>query len=166
MDKKYMWKTTVDCVDFTIKEPAPFDPKWYTPKHNGAGFRYELAMAIFSSNVVWFSGPYPCGENQDLTIFRKRGLRTLLKNANERCIADGIYKDPRVSEKHKGCKEWRRAKSRFRARHETLNSRLKSFKILEERFRSNEEKFKVSFKACLFFTQIDLKYHPLMNSFD
>mmetsp|Transcript_13389 Transcript_13389/g.25135 ORF Transcript_13389/g.25135 Transcript_13389/m.25135 type:complete len:299 (-) Transcript_13389:59-955(-) len=162
----YPFKISVDGVDFRIKEPIPFDPKWYSHKFNGSGVRYEIALAIYSDNIVWFSGPYPCGEESDLHIFKHRGLQSLLKMANERCIADGTYKTSQVSGKGKGDLRWRNAKNRIRARHETINKRLKTFSVIGNIFTFDKSKHGDIFSAILTLVQLSLKIEPLMKSFD
>lgn len=162
----YPFKISVDGVDFRIKEPIPFDPKWYSHKFNGPGVRYEIALAIYSDNIVWFSGPYPCGEESDLHIFKSRGLQNLLKMANERCIADGTYKTSQVSGKGKGNPEWRNAKNRIRARHETINKRLKIFSMIGNKFAFDKTKHGDIFSAIIALVQLSLKFEPLMKSFD
>ena len=62
---------TVDGVHCRTCEPRT-DPsaKWYTKKHNCAGFSYELGVAIFHNQLCWINGPFPAGEN-DMKIFKK-----------------------------------------------------------------------------------------------
>ena len=97
-----MWKISVDGTDFEINEPIPFSTKWFSKKHNGPGLRYEIALALYSNQVVWFSGPHPCGEFSDLKTFQSCGLKGLLVLSNEKAIADGTYMDGSVSGKGKG----------------------------------------------------------------
>ncbi|KAL7573669.1 hypothetical protein ACA910_008356 [Epithemia clementina (nom. ined.)] len=52
--------------------------------------------------------------------------------------------------------ELRRCKSRARARHETLNERIKNFKILLETYRHNVEKHKAAFEAVCVMVQYQL----------
>jgi hypothetical protein len=45
-------------------------------------------------------------------------------------------------------------KSVVRARHETVNGRIKNFKILKDIYRSNLDDHGIVFKACAVITQI------------
>ena len=83
-------KVTLDGTDCRIREPAPFNKKWYSHKFKGPGLRYEIGLCIFSGHIVWVSGPFPCGEYPDLKIIRE-GIIHLLKEG-EMLIADGGYK--------------------------------------------------------------------------
>jgi hypothetical protein len=155
----------VDGTDFQINEPFPFNSKWYSKKFNGPGLRYEIALALYSDQVVWFSGPHPCGEYSDLKTYQSCGLRALLIASNERAIADGTYMDGSVSGKEKGSKQWKKAKSRMRARQESLNKRLKVFKMMREKFVFGREKHQMVFQAALFLVQLSLVDEPLMHTF-
>jgi hypothetical protein len=68
---------TVDGTDLQIYEPTPFSKKWYSHKFRAAGLRYEVAVCIQTGDIVWFHGPFPCGEWPDLKIFRD-GLKKVL----------------------------------------------------------------------------------------
>jgi len=160
-----MWKISVDGTDFEINEPIPFSTKWFSKKHNGPGLRYEIALALYSNQVVWFSGPHPCGAFSDLKTFQSCGLKGLLVLSNEKAIADGTYMDGSVSGKGKGSREWRKAKSRMRARHESLNRRLKVFKMLSQKYIMAREKHHIVFQAALFLLQLSLHDEPLMDTF-
>ena len=37
-------KITMDCTDFHIQEPAPFNPKWYSHKFKGPGLEYKIGV--------------------------------------------------------------------------------------------------------------------------
>ena len=49
------------------------------------------------------------------------------------------------------------ARYRARSRHETVNKRVKQFKILRDTFRSDIEKHSYVFRAVLVLTQLSLK---------
>jgi len=46
------------------------DKHYYTPKFKGPGYRYEVALCIRTSDIVWIAGPYLPGVYNDLMIFR------------------------------------------------------------------------------------------------
>ena len=81
----------MDGVDFWIREPAPFSPKWHSHKFEGPGLRYEIGVPIASGEIVWTHGPFPCGSFPDLKIFRM-GMKSALTRG-ERVVADAGYID-------------------------------------------------------------------------
>jgi hypothetical protein len=129
-------KISVDGTDCPINEPTPFSSRWYSHKFKGAGVRYEIGIAIQSGYIVWKNGPYPCGTYPDLTIARHKLVHELLPG--EKYIADrgyrdgGIYADTPTGFNNDG----QRMRSCVRARHETINARIKKYKILSTRFRN------------------------------
>ena len=146
---------TVDGTDFQIYEPTPFSKKWYSHKFAGAGLRYEVAVCIQTGDIVWFNGPFPCGSWPDLKIFRS-GLKEKLLHG-EMVEADRGYRgeptkvrtpNDYVSQTDK------KAKKRARARHETINRRLKQFGCLRQMFRHGVEKHKAVFAAVAVCTQL------------
>ena len=50
----------------------PFSTEWYSHKFKGAGLCYEVGICIQTGDIVWFNGPFPCGEWPDLKIFRSK----------------------------------------------------------------------------------------------
>ena len=105
-------------------------------------------------DIVWLNGPYPCGEFNDIKIFKDK-LQKKLRN-HEKVEADGIYR---------GCEGARskgdfvsisdkKAKGKVRGRHETVNGRLKNWSCLREVWRHPIEKHKIAFAAVVVITQI------------
>jgi hypothetical protein len=125
----------LDGTDFRIYEQTPFDRKWYSHKFKGPGLRYEVGLSIINGNIVWAYGGMPCGEYPDLVLARDLYLDTI--DLGEMTMADDGYNDrnyfitgayfPQRAEEIK----------RIMARHETVNRRLKQFKVLGDRFRHN-----------------------------
>ena len=67
-----VWCTiTIDGTDFQIGEPCPFNKKWKSPKAKGGAVKYEIAISIYSGDIVWIYGPHVGGKH-DLTIFREK----------------------------------------------------------------------------------------------
>lgn len=158
-------KVSIDTTDCRIQEPKgtgftksgkklPFNPKWCSHKFKGAGVRYELAICIQTGDIVWLNGPYPCGEFNDIKIFKHKLQKKLLPN--EKVEADGIYRgaDGARSKGDFCSKSDLRAKARARSRHETINGRLKSWACLREVWRHPLEKHKIVFAAVVVITQI------------
>ena len=153
---------SVDGTDCPIQEPQNFNKKWWSHKLNGAGVRYELGVSLDTGDIVWVHGPYPCGSNPDVTVFRK-GMKTVLDN-EERAIADKGYTDdmaltpdtvfsPIQSHLH----------SMLRARHETVNKRLKQFAVLNCKFRHALSYHGTCFHAVSRITQLALCEEPLFD---
>ena len=158
---------TIDGVDFEIREPYPFIKEnnkiWFSHKFKGPGLRYEIAISIKSGDIVWFNGPFPCGI-PDLKIFRSSLKQHL--GPGEKVIADRGYKgdtrtyipgDAKIKAKEK-------INSILRARHETVNARLKNWGCLRQVFRHNRNKHHLLTKAVLVVTQISISIgNPLFQ---
>lgn len=149
---------TIDGTDCRIQEPRPFSSEWYSHKFKGPGLRYEVGVSIQTGWIVWVHGPYPCGSYSDLAIFRLK-LKGLLQDA-EKVLADGGYKDG-VNGKTvnpNGLNDWDQyMKKVARARHETINGKLKSFAILGDRYRGNLLFHKYIFMAIANLVQVGIE---------
>ena len=146
------WNTeyiiSVDCVNFGTNEPRhPVmhkQKKFFDRKGGKAGLTYEIALHLWENRVVWFSGPHAPNDGGDRAIFLK-GLNDKIPDG-KRGIADKIYTGLAKIALHNSLdtKEVREFKARARARQESINSRLKSFGCMKQRFRhgiSNHEVF-------------------------
>ena len=137
---------------------------FFSNKFNHAALRYEIAVALYSSNIVWASGPHLPGMKNDLSIYRESLKHILIAN-NEMGFADAGYRgEPKtIQEKGRGSEEERHVATRARARHETINRRLKEFKSLSTQFRHNKG-YDVTnhgyvFDAVLVLTQLSVAHH-------
>jgi DDE superfamily endonuclease len=150
----------LDGTDFKIYEPSPFDRKWYSFKHHGPGVRYEIGLCIKTGKIVWAFGGVPCGAFTDLRLARHLFVDSL--KDGERALADRGYRDfhfitpygvdliPAVRQKE------------IMARHETVNRRLKQFKVLGDRFRHEVTKHPICFHAVVNITELMIiNGHPL-----
>ena len=115
----------MDGTDLRIYEPTSVDAKWFSNKFNGPGLRYELALSIASGSIVWAQGPFPCGTHSDLQIFRRESKHYL--KSEEFVLAEKRYRDERCKWSLDGVRT--KFASLARARHETMNRRLKHFKF-------------------------------------
>ena len=100
----------------------------------------------------------------DLRIFRQ-GLKQHLLPF-ERVITDSGYQGDHKCKlpKEGNCKRQRKAMGSLRARHETINGRLKNWGCLNEVWRHHQDKHEIAFKAVLVITQIELiKRDPLFD---
>lgn len=140
----------MDGVDFKILEPSNFDRKWYSHKFKGPGLRYELGLCIRSGSIVWKNGGYPCGTYPDLKLAREAYTLSVLPG--EKTMADKGYNDdsffilpnPNNSIFHK----------RIMSRHETVNKRIRQFKILKDTFRHSIIKHTIVFNSVVNLTQL------------
>ena len=138
------WKTTfiisVDCVNFGTNEPR--HPvlhkmkKYFDRKGGKAGVTYEIALHLFENRIVWFNGPFPPNDGTDADIYMNHGLHDEVPEG-KKVIADKIYTGrPKISLHNSlDTAEVRAFKARARARQESINSRLKAFGCLKQRFR-------------------------------
>ena len=167
-DKGKTCKVTIDTTDCAIQEPKgngrsksgrwlPFDPKWHSHKFHGAGVRYELAINIQNGFIVWLNGPFPCGQYNDIRIF-KEGLQNRLADG-ELVEADGIYRgvDGVRAKGDFASFSDKRAKGRARARHENGNGKLKCFGCLKEIWRHPLEKHRHAFAAVVVIVQLSIE---------
>lgn len=102
---------------------------------------------------MWASGGYPCGAYPDLKISRELFVDFL--EPGERSMADEGYRDvqyfliptARDKKRHK----------RMMSRHETVNKRIKQFKVLSETYRHDIVSHKLCFHAIVNLTQLIIK---------
>ncbi len=151
---------SVDGTDFRIQEPTPFWTGWHSKKFNGPGLRYEVAISICSGDVVWFNGPFACGNWPDLKIFR-HGLIFEL-DEGEKVEADSGYRGQPDSVCTPNCNVFinevgKRQKELVRSRHETLNKRLKQWHCLHDTFRHDLEKHSFVFQAVAVIVQVAIE---------
>lgn len=148
---------SVDGTDFKIYEPTPFSPGWYSHKFKGPGLRYEVALGISTGDIVHINGPFPCGNNPDITIFRKK-LKQMLRNG-EMVEADkgyrGEYDHVRTPVDYE-TEDERKSKSTLLARQETVNRRFKQFGALKQVFRHNIMVHRVVFESVVVITQLNI----------
>jgi hypothetical protein len=126
-------------------------------------------MSIFGGDIVWVNGPFPCGHWPDIEIFRQ-GLKHVLEE-RERVEADDGYRgeDPLnvkvpASMCHPQEEQILLQRTVVRRRHETMNNRLKQFKILDGCFRHDIKHHGMCFHAVVVLTQLSIENgHPLFE---
>jgi hypothetical protein len=166
---------SVDGVHCTISEPRTMpSSKWYSHKSHGPALAYEIAIAVQHNNVVHINGPFPAGL-PDISIYRKEdGLKSKMPEGKYATADRGYLGEPMLRTPNPCDTQLARDfKKRSQARHETFNSRLKSFKILSTRFRHSHnprksqpvtchDKHKAAFEAVCVVLQYDMENgHPL-----
>jgi len=157
------WNTTfiisVDGTHCLINEPR--DPllrknkEWHSHKHHKAGLNYEIAVALFRSAIVHAKSGDPASTH-DMTVFRmelkqkippgKRGVADKSYDANAERNILSTYNQFDTD----AVKEFKR---RARARHETINSKLKNFKCLDNKFRHGVVRAQQCFDCCIVLLQ-------------
>jgi DDE superfamily endonuclease len=107
---------------------------------------------------VWINGPFKAGLS-DMHVFRmENGLKSMIPEG-KKLIADNGYKGEDVL-----CTpnrlDWdgiREFKKRARARHETVNCRVKSFRIVAEQWRHSTDKHQIAFEAVCVIVQYEME---------
>lgn len=144
---------TVDGTDFRIREPSPFWSGWFSHKFKGPGLRYEVGLNIQTGWICWVQGPFAPGPWSDIKIFR--GWLKWKLSPRERVEADNGYRGDfrAVCPNQCGNLEEYRMKMNARARHETVNRRLKQFNCLKY-FRHDKQSHVHCFNAIAVITQL------------
>lgn len=153
---------SVDGVHCRIHEPKhptlSKNPAYYSHKFNEAGYTYELAVALWESRLVWIRGPFKASVH-DVKIFKRKGLRNKLP-PGKRGFADNGYRGVRgqlSTPNRMDPEELRHVKGRGRARQETFNDRIKTFKCLRDTFRHSRRKHKAFFTAVCVICQYQME---------
>lgn len=146
---------TNDGTDFMINEPRPFNKGWHSEKHNGPGVKYELTVSIKTGDIAACCGPFRGGEH-DISIFRHRLKKMLLPM--EKVIADRGYRGDQkvVTPYDYDCinRQHKRAMGVLRARHETINRRLKTWGCLKQKWRHSLHQHHLVFRSAIAIAQL------------
>lgn len=134
-----------------------FNKDFFGVKFNHSGLKYEVGVCIETGYIVWINGPFRCGQN-DLNISRTALLGAL--DYGESAVADSGY----VGEPHHirtpgvGTEDEKEMQDIARARHETVNSRLKTFEVLgDARFRHDPMFHSSCFRAVAVIIQLSFE---------
>mmetsp|Transcript_20385 Transcript_20385/g.20654 ORF Transcript_20385/g.20654 Transcript_20385/m.20654 type:complete len:176 (-) Transcript_20385:90-617(-) len=154
---------SVDCTDYkvTVKKGRP--KAWFSYKFRNTGLRYEIGLCIKTGYIVWVHGPFPCGDYNDITIFRSALLHEL--DENERVECDDGYGGEapsfcKIPKKQKNYDDDDKLIMRglVRSRQETVNKRLKQFNCLKVPFRHDVIYHAKFFRAAAVLTQLSIKH--------
>lgn len=137
-------------MDCKILDQKTFNSQWYSKKYRAAGLRYEIGLCIQTGKIVWYNGGYPCGAYSDLLVAQQAYVNSV--DDGELTLADKEYNDTQYfllpnqanSSQHK-C---------IMLRHESLNKRLRLFKVLNVPFRHTLEKHTTCFNAVANITEL------------
>ncbi|KAL3779952.1 hypothetical protein HJC23_008206 [Cyclotella cryptica] len=172
-----VYALTIDGVNFPTFEFSK-DPsaKYYDHKSHSSGVKYELGVAIHSPRIVWSNGPFPASVH-DITVFRGGVVGQNLSEWDQdalynqlphgvKCVGDSGYGgEPNkiLVKKREHSPEFQRFIERALSRHESVNKRIKDFKIMRNRFRygkSTEGRMnlhKTVFQAILVIIQVEFE---------
>lgn len=189
---------SVDGVHCLTKEhhtaDRPYNKKDFSHKHGCAAYTYEVACAIWLNRCIWINGPYPAGTG-DIQMFRmvdgngasiaQRACSRFRINATnclkakipagKKGIADhGLRSeaDKIAVSRSTDSAHLREFKGRVKARQETFNGRLKTFSILDSKFRHSggndrdaaKEKHGLCFRAVATICQYQMDHgSPLFD---
>jgi DDE superfamily endonuclease len=147
------------CRIFEPKHPTKSrNPEYFSHKFHQAAVNYEIGLSIFTSELVWVNGPFPASRH-DMRIFRDDGLLDAIPDGKlvtgDRGYRGlpGVVSTPNPHDPE----ELRLFKRRAQARHELFNSRLKSFKCLQESFRHRLANHEVVFFAVCVIAQFQME---------
>jgi len=116
-----------------------------------------VAVSIYSGEIVWINGPFPCGAWPDVKIYRQ-GLNELLKLTGEKAETDLGYRGEPATVNHPDAYNADHyEKQCVRSRHETVNRRFKQFNVLGRTFRHDKDKHKEVFTAVAVITQLSIR---------
>ena len=171
-EQKISWPTdwgdatfiiSVDCINFGVNEPwhpTLHKMKEYFDRKGGkAGQTYEIALHLWQNRIVWISGPHRPNDGGDRAIFiAQGGLNDRIPNG-KKAIADKIYTGLEKIALHNSLdtEAVRVFKRRARARQESINTRLKSFGCLKQRFQHGIAKQDVVVTAVAVVCQYQLE---------
>jgi len=113
---------------------------------------------ILAGNLVWIQEPYPAGKYTDIKIFNKV-LRNFLEPGEPVEADEGYHGHPdkiKCLGNDANPAENRGVQGRARARHKTLNGRLKNWGILSQVFRHHITKHGDVFRVCAVVTQLTI----------
>ena len=127
--------TDYDGIDCPTTKQGKSNKAFYSHKYKASGLRYSIASCIETGDIVHIDGPLPAGDWPDISIFRSF-LKWRL-DPGERINADAGYagEDPAFVVAMGGMRAMelagqREARGSLRNRHETINKRMKQFKVL------------------------------------
>ena len=148
--------TSVDGTDFRTQEKHPFDKGLYSHKFNSAGLRYEIAVGIYNGYIVWVNGPFPAGEWPDSRIVQHAFIGYLC--SDEIFLADRGYRGvPYAITPGGHPPQLERLISKLRARHETVNRKMKEYRCLGDLCRHTPEQHGTLFYAVANLVQLRIE---------
>mmetsp|Transcript_32424 Transcript_32424/g.78749 ORF Transcript_32424/g.78749 Transcript_32424/m.78749 type:complete len:218 (+) Transcript_32424:1634-2287(+) len=143
----HIFIVSVDGTDFRQREKKHpeyhRDEKECSEKMKQCACKFEIAIHLWKSKVVWINGPFRGGMH-DKTIFVEEGLGDIIPKGKLAIVDRGYkikakekeYREKVAMPRTTDNKELTEFKSRARSRHEIFNGRVKRFAITSgEEFR-------------------------------
>lgn len=164
---------TVDGVDFKTYEVSTeeynVDRQTFSQKHGHGAVKYEIGVDAYEPKIVWIHGPYKAGTH-DKTIFEDVG--GLLEKIPEGkvVVCDRVYRKSDHADKLAlpnlgDSEDLQNFKARLRARHESLNGRLKDWRILFDIYRHPIDNHVHVLEAVAVLVQYQLDNgHPIFDA--
>ena len=148
---------SVDGTDFQLAWGAKYKRFVCHKFKKKPGLRYEVAVCLRTSDIVWINGPHYPGTHNDIAIFQMALIHLL--DDGERLEADRGYigehptyiKMPTGIDQNEN-RQW--LDQRHRNRHETVNRRFKVFNCMNSKFRHSMEKHGDCFNCVATLTQL------------
>ena len=150
---------SVDGTDCRIKEPQPFDQKWFSQKFKGMAVKCKVALDVLPGRCTWINGPFMGGKSK-MMIFQEESLMDLIPEEKLAVANKGLRSEPGKAsfsnhldkEKVAELKRW------MRAHQKTFFACMKSFKVLSERFHHKlvMEKHKACFETVAVLVQCSI----------
>lgn len=103
---------------------------------------YQIVLSLHDNRVLMINGPYPAGQHDIITVFRKTLKKELKKMKGKKGIADNGYR----GEECRAC-----------SRQECFNTRMACFGILEQRFRHPFDRHQIVAEAMAVIGQHQLE---------
>ena len=152
---------SVDETDFQLAWGAKYKQFVCHKFKKKPGLRYEVAVCLRTSDIVWINGPHYPGTHNDIAIFQSALIHLL--DDGERLEADRGYigehptyiKMPTGIDQNEN-RQW--LDQRHRNRHETVNKRFKVFNCMNSKFRHSMEKHGDCFNCVATLTQLSMDY--------
>lgn len=152
---------SVDGTDFPLAWGAKYKQFVCHKFKKKPGLRYEVAVCLRTSDIVWINGPHYPGTHNDIAIFQSALIHLL--DDGERLEADRGYigehptyiKMPTGIDQNED-RQW--LDQRHRNRHETVNKRFKVFNCMNSKFRHSMEKHGDCFNCVATLTQLSMDH--------
>ena len=170
-DRFINWKSKCpsfshDGTDLWVFERTEFTKRDFSHKFKHAGLRYEVSVALGTSKIIHIAGGVPAGAWNDLKLAQH--LLVPKMKDDEKASADKGYRgdkhfitpiespDPSIEEKiiNKKLKL-------IQSRHEMVNARFKTFKILTCKFRWSRNRHRLIMMCIGNIVQLKLEESPL-----
>jgi hypothetical protein len=144
----------VDCTEQAIQRPKINQKEWYSGKKKRHTIKTELVISA-EGEIVYISKSYK-GKTHDLTIRRRsekipEHARTYGDSAyqgyeNEHQKLEYPYKKQKDKQLTQEEKEYNTALSKFRIKIENIIGDMKTFRILQNRYRYNRRRYNQKFR--------------------